>query len=779
MNERGRILKAAALGLMISLLLGGCSGKGQVTDSQESSGDDSASTTKYEFLDVENKASSESTDMTEDGTEVITFVWNDNKLDDYHAVINHVVEKIEITGQIPTGGVLFLGEGGCVRHGRHQFSDYRKSWDSASGISSEGEKYGVQITVDATRAGTQIHSIGPISGKNGYVTCFGEYQDGKWANDSFYELDQDFQLVRSVPTKLEAHGSVQWIMGDAQGNFHVLFDAGSKKDYKIISSEGELLFEKNVEGLSELCAFGGGSVALCEKFSSGNDRRISEVDLEKGELAELPVSKDETFRGKLRQASSTDIYYISPVDENQVLTCLMDGVSLYDARSGKTKKLYKWSNHGILPNSVSKALMMTDGSIGILYREGGSKDDVYLLLVPTDEKEELQTITIATTAYNSTYEKMAALFQKQYPQYIIQVKKDYDETSLLTQLGAGDGPVIIDTNLTGFEELEKLWQPLDGFLEQTGLADELIPKALEFGKIGNTTYGITQTFRLDTLVVPESGPTDWDYEGFLNALESFNGAAYADIFAEGRWTDQRERYLGMLMNGMEDNYFFDAKTGKTIFGTPAFERVLTLSKKATKCPPTESWKAILEGEALCEREYVFNVQQAIFLRRKLEAKGVRDVGFPTKDGGKHRLVSGSVLAVRRTASDEEKKVAYTFLKMCLSKEAIDSLGTSFLSVRKDVMEEDFREYEEQVELAKSLDAYTPYDPDKWPELDWEADTKFLYDMIENSVTEKQFPTGLQQVFDEEFGEYLAGRINSKTLGEHLKSRVWLYLEESK
>ena len=133
-------------------------------------------------------------------------------------------------------------------------------------------------------------------------------------------------------------------------------------------------------------------------------------------------------------------------------------------------------------------MVTADGTIEILYQDVGGRN--YVVLKPTENKEELKSITIAVSPYNkNAYLSAAAYFVQKYPQYNVIVKDDYDETSLLTQLGAGEGPVLIDTELTGFENLEKLWQPLDGFLEASGLAKEVIPEALELGKIGGVTYG--------------------------------------------------------------------------------------------------------------------------------------------------------------------------------------------------------------------------------------------------------------------------------------------------
>ena len=97
-------------------------------------------------------------------------------------------------------------------------------------------------------------------------------------------------------------------------------------------------------------------------------------------------------------------------------------------------------------------------------------------------------------------------------------------------------------------------------------------------------------------------------------------------------------------------------------------------------------------------------------------------------------------------------------------------------VRRDVFDTRLKNYEATVETMKMGGSY---DPNYMPELDWDKDVTFLNDLIDNGIVQKSFPVGLQKVFDEELGDYLAGRIDGTALDEHLKSRVWLYLEESK
>ena len=136
----------------------------------------------------------------------------------------------------------------------------------------------------------------------------------------------------------------------------------------------------------------------------------------------------------------------------------------------------------------------------------------------------------------------------------------------MTQLGGGDGPVLVDTELTGFESLAKLWQPLDGFMEETGLVKEMYPETLELGKIDGVTYGIVRNFSIETLLVPASGPSDWNYEVFLDALDKFDGSAltYRGIELP---CDGREKYFDILKNSMDDTYFLNWETGDILFGS--------------------------------------------------------------------------------------------------------------------------------------------------------------------------------------------------------------------
>ena len=743
--------------IVTMLLLEGCSGKHKMYDmSGEAEALASSTSNEVIFLDDEN------------------VMWKDNALDDLQAIFNIPVHRFVPNGIITGGrGCVMVGEGGSVIFKQHLFSDYRINWSGVNGVAADGEGFSYRIEAGMVQTGALIECIGQMAGGKGYVAENYVRGDGNELKEQwFYELDECFQVIWSVKAERPISDRIECLMGDADGNYHLIYRmTNGRMNYGVLSQDGTMLMDVPLDFSAKLYAFGEGRVSVCTDCTN-TQQRMYMADIDKEKLIELPVSKDENVKQKL----SGFVMAVSPLDENSALWCTEEGIFVYDLKDRSTKTVYQWSKHGLSVMGIRDMVVTAEGSVGILYKDKYESDLCYLLLKPTGEREELPSITVAVSPYNKdAFLKTATLFNKMYPSYVINVKDDYDATSLLTQLGAGAGPVLVDTELTGFEDLEKLWQPLDGFLEQTGIANELIPKALEFGKIGDVTYGIVRDFRIDTLITSDSVSGDWDYEGFLSALEQCNGAAFTYEYVDG-FADYREQYFGLLENGLWDNYYFDAKTGKTIFGTSDFERVLKLSKKAEQCPSTEEGKTLRNGSALCEQTYLLVEAQVFRLRRRMEANGEHIAGFPTKNGAANLLVANAPLAMRSTATEEEKKIAYTFLKTYLSKEAMEANVAGMFPVRRDVFDTRLKNYEATVETMKMGGSY---DPNYMPELDWDKDVTFLNDLIDNGIVQKSFPVGLQKVFDEELGDYLAGRIDGTTLDNHLKSRVWLYLEESK
>ncbi len=198
--------------------------------------------------------------------------WRDNDLDELRAAIDHSVETVTPDGQIDGGkAAVIVCENGCMLFKNHLFEDYRKNWSGISGVTTAGEKVSHRIAVEPELEQLQVHEFGPVSGGNGYVACRYVFEDGKPSEYWFYELDGEFQKVRTVQARLGGEVIFEQVMGDAKGNFHAVFwREDDRHAYVVISPDGEKAFEADLgEGPGEirLRAFGGGRVAACDVTS--------------------------------------------------------------------------------------------------------------------------------------------------------------------------------------------------------------------------------------------------------------------------------------------------------------------------------------------------------------------------------------------------------------------------------------------------------------------------------------------------------------------------------
>ncbi|MBR3470424.1 MAG: hypothetical protein IKH28_12150 [Lachnospiraceae bacterium] len=746
--------------LVALLLLAGCRRKGEEAQTEAMPwGISAREAAQFEFVDD------------------VELEWKDNSLDELQAVINCPLEEVKADGEQVGGRKTYVvGEGGAVRFKNHLVGSYKKDWSGVSGVTTSGEAFSERITVDPDYVGVQLDFFGTISGKAGYVATRNEYDEeyniiGRW----FYELNESFEKVNAFYVKLPFGGDVLAVMGDKDGNIHLtFFESADCYKYFILSPEGETLFETSGNFREGLRAFGDGRVTVCEIVTEGGRMtgKILEADPENGtvtELGKLSAQQiyDETKGREIRSFSLT------PVSEKLLAWCGSEGLYFCNVDGGETRMAYRWASHGITVQGVADLYAKEDGTVAVIYQDESGMN--YLLLKPTTEKTDIKTITLATVPFHKEdYVRAAALFNRKYPAYNIEVRDDYDATSLLVQLGAGSGPVLVDTALTGFEELERLWQPMDGFLEKSGLAEELIPQATEFGRIGERTYGIVTSFFIRALIVSDPAVKDWDYEGFLNAAEGTQSAVFTATWFDTP-SDERAYFFDVLGNGLYDNAYFDLEKGTSVLGTKDFDRVLRIAEKARACPRTEDNEEPEGIRALCELLTVNGAEGLVRLRARREA-GENVMGYPTKDGARYLLSAQNPITVRCTATDEEKKIAYTFLKILLSKEsvALSVKGNTYsqYSVRKDALEEQFDHYERVAGANAELGAAEPL-----PKLDREKDELFYAELLQNSVVQKSFPPGLQDAFDEELNDYLKGNTDAEAFNEHLKSRTWLYLQE--
>lgn len=445
--------------------------------------------------------------------------WRDNSLDAYSAAGSFPLEPQEVgmTG----GGIGYaLGNSRGAVFKKHLFTSLEENWDELKIVTEQGEESSVRL---AFREDThnQAMGMGSIAGSDHFMMWdLGAAENGE-QTCQFLEVDEQQQILRRIPLDfLAADGSEypSCIKVDKEGNIHFTTASLSygmpddsdvpKTYYIIVDPEGELLTRRDCEGENpELVFLYDGRVGLClqpaDVQGTDSGSRLEYIDPGTGKSVLLAETSWDI----------TNCYY-TLWDENTLLYADRKGLHLTDLSGNVKGDLYIWSNHGISFSGITELLIREAGGIALIYMDQ-NRDGSLLYLEPTREQVEIQKIVLAVRPYmRDVFYPAVVEFNKRYPSYHIDIKTDYDSTALLTELSAGRGPVLIDTGFTGFEENQRLWTPLEGLFAGEEWEEALIPKAMEMGEIDGTLYGAVHSFGLQTVVIAEKQPTEWDYQAF-------------------------------------------------------------------------------------------------------------------------------------------------------------------------------------------------------------------------------------------------------------------------
>lgn len=694
----------------------------------------------------------------------------DNSLDTYAAAV-HTPLRVEKPEKALDGGGsgIFQGASRAWYFKKHLFEDVNECWDELSYVTAEGEKGSESFDREH-----QLWGIGPVAGTNHYVTLACEAQGSEEEYRFFLsEGNENKETVKEFPLHFldelnfeEAYVSLSEFAVDCSGAAHLVRQVGEEWRYLLVSPEGEILKEYALEDYYRkgLLPLYDGRIAF---QATGQDDQGRTIWL-------LQYMNGETDRPELLASLQKDIYYITLFDKNTLLYADQEGVYRSELSGKNPELLYSWRNHGIAVKEVSSMLADEEGQISLIY--GDSQDYYYLCLKPATEEVEIRQITMAVSPVQmSAYQPIVVEFNKRYPSWHIELKSDYEESALLTELIAGKGPVLIDTFLTGFEEQEKLWEPLDKILEESDNREELLTSVLEMGKINGTLYGIVTDFRLSTLVTGDPNLRDWNYDTFLQCVQDRPELESIFNFYGGDF--RLHLIIQYLCNGIDDTYLFDAKTGTTNFDSSDFRKILELADRyCNREEGVDPGSSLLEGKVLCN-ELTIRKPEELAAYRICYGEDANYIGYPTKDGAVCFMESnGSPLAIRRSAEEEEKAAAAAFINLCLSYEGQVQAAKDLnfgLSIRRDVLEEQITAMNGDTVAYISGFGETRLGS----KLDIDLDREILLDMIEKAKPKKYFPKELRDVIFEELDGYCSGTITEDMLIGNLESRVGLYLGE--
>lgn len=692
----------------------------------------------------------------------------DQTADTYRCTVSTSFHTTYIKSYQKTSSRVAFCPGSAVRCNIYPADDTEEQYAEVSVIMADGKQQTYTWKVEAEK---QIIGAGPVIGANEFVTlcdeagsCYLERRNGEG------EI-----LERSILAEFSSHLADAPVMVIIDGNGYAHVDDWAPTfhdtvNWCIYAPDGSVFHEERYaeREFLGLVALPDGRVA-CQTMISTPDpeTKMECVNTGNGE-------KEIIFSCGKEIVSDQDIYALGTFGDSQMAFLNQEGIYLCDYAMENARRIFTWKQNGmyLVPPMQAHYGICTDaeGNVFILAETNGGISYLELQSVPENVFEiELASAGIGQRDY---YEAVLE-FNKMHPECRIVIRDDYDRTALLTKLMAGDGPVIIDIYAIPNWRQEKIWEPLENLVGEQALR-ELNPVALKLGNINGIPYAAVSNFYIETLVTCEDIGS-WDYEAVIKCVQGRENLQ--SILGNGG-LNESGAMLGLFVGGEDDTYFVDADQPDHAIDKDKLMEAIQLIEQYGPGPEEGGRaEAIREGRVLCGHN-VFAEPYHLCELRLVYGENVKCIGFPHADGGKHHLTSAGVLAVRKNATDEEKKIAAEFFETLLSydvqlKTVSGGLSLHSFSARTDILEQQIEKVVEKegMRFGSNGESYV------LETIDVDELRKELYEMLENSIPAPDYRDDYHNILAEEFEAYFSENNSLEMLTDHLNNRLKLYFSE--
>lgn len=691
----------------------------------------------------------------------------DQTADAYRCAVSSSFHTTYLSLYQTTSSRIAYCPGSAVRCNLYPANESEGEYAEVSVIMADGKQ---QTYTWKEEDGKQIIGAGPVIGANEFVTlcdeagsCYLERRNGEG------EI-----LERSILAEFSSHLADAPVMVIIDGNGYAHVDDWAPTfhdtvNWCIYAPDGSVFHEERYaeREFLGLVALPDGCVA-CQTMISTPDpeTKMECVNTGNGE-------KEIIFSCGKEIVLDQDIYALGTFGDSQMVFLNQEGIYLCDYAMENARRIFTWKQNGmyLVPPMQAHYGICTDaeGNVFILAETNGGISYLELQSVPENVFEiELASAGIGQRDY---YEAVLE-FNKMHPECRIVIRDDYDRTALLTKLMAGDGPVIIDIYAIPNWRQEKIWEPLENLVGEQTLR-ELNPVALKLGNINGIQYAAVSNFYIETLVTCEDIGS-WDYEAVIKCVQ---GRENLQSILNGG-LNESGAMLGLFVGGEDDTYFVDADQPDHAIDKDKLMEAIQLIEQYGPGPEEGGRaEAIREGRVLCGHN-VFAEPYHLCELRLVYGENVKCIGFPHADGGKHHLTSAGVLAVRKNATDEEKKIAAEFFETLLSydvqlKTVSDGLSLHSFSARTDILEQQIEKVVEKegMSFISNGESYV------LGTIDVDELRKELYEMLENSIPAPNYRDDYHNILAEEFEAYFSENNSLEMLTDHLNNRLKLYFRE--
>lgn len=693
---------------------------------------------------------------------VITF---DGLSDSYSSQVL-VALNFDIDGSVIDGGNenIFLGKEGAYNFKKHLYdiSRYTESYDEILSCNSLGVVESIKFDFEH-----QIYQAGYAYDTDGYIGFSFEEVNGRYE----YELTKhDFTGNEVTKIKLDFLTSDQIrtgysIASDVDGYWHVA--STRRRDdiesYYVLAPNGDIIFSTEFDDsyVTRFILLPDGHIA-CDIRRPGDNNAPSDR-----RIGMFRVSDNE-FLDILQVPSELASNAVNIFNNNKLVYATCDGVFVADFSLSNKTCIYSWDSNAIdFENAY--AICMKDEELLILYET--TNETVFQKLISTAEDVETIEITFAVADTDKRkYSEVVNNFNKNHPNCKIRLQDGYESSSLTTQLISGDGPVIVDTKITGFSDKRNLWLTLGSMYEEAGLDKEMSPAAIRLGSVDGEIYAVVTDCFIETAVTCRDD-ISFDYEGFINSVED-----KTDIRSvAGTDFDKYSLAVFFFDHGIDNSYYVDKDENGYKVNENNILRVIDFVEKFSEDIDDSPEKGVKSGEDVCNGLYITKPEE-LLIYEMAYGDDAEFVGYPGKNGATNLLYSRSALAIRKSADDSEKDVAITFLKYLMSEEVQRKMSQSIgygMSSRLDVLERQIDSIDkgQTVSLAVYGDV----------EIKDEVDNEHLKDIILSLSWESE-PCSFamddyKNILSEEFDAYFSGAIAKEKVANNISNRLRIYIGE--
>lgn len=403
----------------------------------------------------------------------------------------------------------------------------------------------------------------------------------------------------------------------------------------------------------------------------------------------------------------------------------------------------------------------------------------------SQEKPEEDPLRLVSFTGNCTLlESQAVLFSKQdleHPVYVESPEGDEEDyrARMMAELVAGNGADIYYVSAADMQILydKGVLADLSEILSPETL-DAVYSGVLDGGTIDGQRVGIVPEARANTMLVSDRYWTEdsWNLEELLDLIDAHPELSYP-IVQPGAYMDGYKILQQLLFYDLDGTPFLDLEKGTSDFENPLFIRVLELAKRYQEQKIVVSISEDMTEELIATGDYaaiVLNLWDFPSFNNSMAQLGesCHTVGFPTETGAGSYWQTDYYLVVSRNAKYPE--LVHGYLEYLLSEESQDKtlnpvrrglLGEHIVTVSWDTT------YPQQYSTGNGN--YYPLETKSDGSI-WQEEYETVLDQCVMVTKDTEY---IQEIIEEEIGDFFAGIRDEKAVAGLIQNRVQLYLNE--